>query len=106
MKVYDKQENFRNNFYSIPVWYNSNIKIGNKSVFFKSWYEKGVKVVQDSLDEDGNFLCNNVFQQLYNLDDFCIMKYNSIISAISKYLKLLYYLVKLTILNSAMISAI
>ena len=61
MKVYDKQENFRNNFYSIPVWYNSNIKIGYKSVFFKSWYEKGVKVVQDFLDEDGNFLCNDVF---------------------------------------------
>ena len=47
MKVYDKQENFRNNFYSVPVWYNSYIKIGYKSVFFKSWYEKGVKVVQD-----------------------------------------------------------
>ena len=41
------------------------------------------------LDEDGYFLCYDVFQQLYNLDDFCIMKYNSVTSAISKYLKLL-----------------
>ena len=61
MKVYDKQENFRNNFYSIPVWYNSNIKIGYKSVFFKSWYEKGVKVVQDFFYVDGHFLCDVVF---------------------------------------------
>ena len=89
IKVYEKQDRFRNNYYSIPVWYNSNIKIGNKVVFFKSWYDKGVKVVQDFLDEDGHFLCYDVFQQLYNLDDFCIMKYNSVTSAISKYLKLL-----------------
>ena len=54
MKVYDKQENFRKNSFSIPVWYNSNVKIGYKSVIFKSWYEKGVKVVQDFLDEDGH----------------------------------------------------
>ena len=43
MRVYDIQENLRNNFHGIPVWnnYNSHIKIDNKSVFFKSWYEKG-----------------------------------------------------------------
>ena len=37
MKVYDKQNNFRNNSYIIPLWYtcNSNIKFGNKSVLFK-----------------------------------------------------------------------
>ena len=89
MKVYEKQDHFRNNYCSIPVWYNSNIKIGNESVFFKSWYDKGVKVVQDFLVEDGHFLCYDVFQQMYNLNDFCIMKYNSVTSAISKYLKLL-----------------
>ena len=89
MKVYDKQENFRNNSYSNPVWYNSNIKNGNKSVFLKSLYDKGVEVVQDFLDEDEHLLCYNVFHQLYNLEDFCIMKYKGVISAISKYLKLL-----------------
>ena len=35
IKVYEKQDRFRNNYYSIPVWYRSNIKIGNESVFLK-----------------------------------------------------------------------
>ena len=79
---YDKLENFRINAHSIPVQYNSNNKNGNKSVFFKSWFDKGVQVVQDFLDEDGNFLCYDEFQQLYDLDHFCIIKNNSVISAI------------------------
>ena len=49
MNVNDKQENFRNNSYSILVWFtcNSNIEIGDKLVFCKSWYDKGFNVVQD-----------------------------------------------------------
>lgn len=36
---------FKNKFYYILVWYNFNIKVNNKLVFFKFWYEKGIKVV-------------------------------------------------------------
>ena len=50
---------------------------------------KGLRLYKIFFYVDGHFLCDVVFQQLYNLDDFCIMKYNSVISAISKYLKLL-----------------
>ena len=50
---------------------------------------KGLRLYKIFFYVDGHFLCNVVFQQLYKLDDFCIMKYNSVISAISKYLKLL-----------------
>lgn len=29
----------------MPIWYNSNIKINNQSVFFEDWYENGIKYV-------------------------------------------------------------
>lgn len=35
---------FKENFHSIPVWYNTNIKMGIRTLFIKSWYEKGVKI--------------------------------------------------------------
>ena len=37
----------KENSLNIPVWYNSNIRVANKTVFIKSWYEKGIKVLQD-----------------------------------------------------------
>ena len=77
----------KNNFQNIPVWYNSNIKISGKPVFIKEWYEKGIKIVQDFFDSDCNVLTLEKFQRLYNLQGVCVMKYNSIISAMSTYLR-------------------
>ena len=51
--------------------------------------KRGVEAVQDFLDEDGNFLSYDVFQQLFNLDDFCNMKYNRVILVVPKYLKVI-----------------
>ena len=31
---------------------NSNIKIGSRSVMFKDWYKKGVKVIGDLMDSN------------------------------------------------------
>lgn len=87
MKSFTYSPHFKNKFHYIPVWYNSNIKVNNKPVFFKSWYEKGIKVVQDFFDDDCNLLDFGVLKNTYNLSDSCVMQYNSIVTAISKYLK-------------------
>lgn len=50
-------------------------------------YDKGVNDVEHFFYEDGHFYY--VFQRLYNLNDFCIRKNNSVMSAMSEYLKLL-----------------
>ena len=83
-------ENSRNNIDNtlVPVWYNSYIKINNKSVFFKDWYEKGIKYIDDFLDEDGKLLKKDKFSEKYSIS-VNIMQYNSICSAISKYLRTL-----------------
>lgn len=50
-------------FFNVPVWFNSNIRINNNSVFYRKWYQNGVKNVGDCLSNDGNFLSKNMFQQ-------------------------------------------
>ena len=82
-----KKYNINNKYCNIPIWFNSNIKIDKKDVFFKTWYQKGVKTIGDFLSADGSCLSKNVFQQNFNLQHVCTMQYNSIISAISRYLK-------------------
>ena len=70
-----------------PVWYNSKITINHTSVFFDKWYEKGVKVVHDFLDENGNILQRTDFQQKFDIAFISVMQYNSISCAISYFLR-------------------
>ena len=39
-----------------PLWYNHRIKVQNKSVFYKSLYEKGFHSISDLLCSQGNFI--------------------------------------------------
>ncbi|XP_056019638.1 uncharacterized protein LOC125668194 [Ostrea edulis] len=85
-------KSFDKNFYketypSIPVWYNSNIRVGMKTLFIKSWYKKGVRLIDDFLDDKGNLLSHNLFQHKFDIQ-VCILQYNSVLSAISTHLKL------------------
>jgi hypothetical protein len=45
-----------------PVWYNNNIKICEKSIFYKHWMQKGVHYIYDFFNENG---------QLLEFEDFC-----------------------------------
>lgn len=71
----------------IPIWYNTRIKVDKKSIFIKQWYERGVKIIDDFLDEKGCFLSKENFAKKYNIEPLCCMKYNSVISAISTLMK-------------------
>lgn len=74
---------------SSPVWYNSKITVGKKGLFIKYWYEKGVETVNDFLDDNGTLLPKEMFENKFNISLICTMQYNSIISAIAKFLRLL-----------------
>ena len=39
-----------------PIWYNKNIKIANKRVFFKQWCSLGIFYINDLIKDDGTFL--------------------------------------------------
>ena len=78
---------FKQKFFSMPVWYNTNICVGNKTIYVKLWYEHGVKIVSDFLNNDGTFLSQHDFEKQFSLTNICTMQFYSVISAISKFLK-------------------
>ena len=49
----------------MPVWYNSFIKIDNKQYFNESLFKKGINIIQDFLDEHGNFVSYEVLNDMY-----------------------------------------
>jgi hypothetical protein len=73
------------NFKYDPVWYNTNICVVNEC----TWYQHGVKIISDFLDEDGNFLLQEEFTQKFRLIDICTIQYNSIVSSISMFLNVM-----------------
>ena len=51
-----------------PLWYNSKIKVGGKSNFYKQWAQKGILFVNDLLDCEGKFLTHNKVSELYQVN--------------------------------------
>ncbi len=51
------------------TWFNPYIKINNDIVFFKNWYKKGIKFINDLLDqESGNFLSHDALNDKYHIN--------------------------------------
>ena len=81
-KVIEKEQNFNWHFFlANPIWFNNKIKIDNTSIFYKEWFEKGVRSINDLINEDGTYLTLDQFQEKYKIV-VNFLKYNSIISAI------------------------
>ena len=56
--------------------------------FYGDWCRKGVKLVTDFLDDDRSIVSKSDFEKRFNFNtNIRCMKYNSIICAISKYVK-------------------
>lgn len=49
------------------IWNNKSITIEKRPIFWKRWYDKGIKYVGDLLDADSNFLDANDLNQIYGL---------------------------------------
>jgi hypothetical protein len=63
------------------VWFNSFIKVDNKTLFHRDWYNSGVETITDLLDGNGKFLPYVQFVNKYNLR-INYLSYYSLISAI------------------------
>ena len=48
------------------LWNDSLIRIGNKTIFLKYWYEKGVVYIHDLKNDTGAWLSFDQFQIKYN----------------------------------------
>jgi hypothetical protein len=71
----------------VPMWYITNICVGNECMHVNTWYEHSVKIIADFPDEDGNFSLQQDFSQKVRLNNICTVQYNSIINStcISKF---------------------
>ena len=50
------------------LWFNKNITIGNKYIFYKDWYDKGVLYISDLIGHDKQFYSLLEFKSKYNID--------------------------------------
>lgn len=56
-----------NELKSIPVWFNPHIKVGGNAVFYGNWKEKGILLINDFLDSNGEVLTLADFQRKFDL---------------------------------------
>ena len=68
------------------LWNNETITIENNSLFWKTWFDKGIYFVQDLLDPRGNFLSFSDFQNKFHVKSN-YLHYFQLIAAIPSYLK-------------------
>lgn len=59
----NREDNYKSD---LILWNNRDITIEGKSLFWKSWIEKGIYYIQDILNEDGKFVTCEEFNHKYN----------------------------------------
>ena len=67
-----------------PIFYNPNLLIGNKSFFFKSWFDAGIHCIGD-IFKNGSFISVDDLSETYNLK-INVINYIGAIRAIEKML--------------------
>ena len=68
------------------LWNNKSITIADETLFWKTWFERGVVFVQDVLHDYGNFLSLEEFKNKFNIN-INYLHYFQLIAAIPSYLK-------------------
>ena len=66
---------------TICIWNNQDIKIDNKTKFFRTWFDKGVHTVKDLVEQNLDFLTYEEFQLRYHLQPN-FLTYYGLINAI------------------------
>ena len=89
--VIEKDENKDwTNFLANTVWLNKQVKTYKRTIFYPEWFNRGVKFVNDFVNDDGSFL---TLDQFSNKFGFCVnfLQYNGVISSLPQKIKLYPY---------------
>lgn len=78
--------NTDNNIQTSPIFLNHLFCIDGKSFFYKSWFEKGIKFVNDILNDDGSFINLQTLTQDFGVKSNFI-QYHGVIQCIKAVLK-------------------
>ena len=73
----------RYNHYNEILWNNSNIRIDEKTVFYKNWIQSGIKYVKDIFDRQAYYTFRKL-QDNYNLPNTDYLRYLSLVNSIAK----------------------
>ena len=65
------------------IWYNDNIRVGKKTMYYRHWVKNGVLFVNDLIKENGTFLSLDEFRKIYNIRTN-FLEYGAIINALKK----------------------
>jgi len=77
-----QKQNILNSF----IWNNKHIKVGNASVFYKSWFDKGVKSFEDLIGPGNKFISFSEFTKKYNINTN-FLTYGGIVNAVRNRIK-------------------
>ena len=50
------------------LWNNNEVTIGGKSLFYKQWYDAGIKTLPDIPDKEGKFMTFTAFKEKYKIN--------------------------------------
>ena len=57
----------RSEILNTSIWYNDKITINREPLFWKSWFDKGLRNIKDLINRDGTFITNENLKQEYNI---------------------------------------
>ena len=75
-------------FQTIPIFSNENIKIGDKTVYYKSCFENGIKFINDLTNNDGSIYTYDELKTTYNVT-INFLQYSCLIRSILAWKKTL-----------------
>lgn len=77
-------------FLQVSIWFNPDIRVGGRSIFYKSWFEKGIRYINDLFDNYGCLLPLRVFRDTYNIQ-VMFLEYEGLLKAVRDYLAQFYF---------------
>ena len=69
---------------SESLWFNPKFKIGNKTIYYKDWYNCGIRIVDDLINSQNTFMNANELEANYGVKNM-FLKLQGVIASIKKF---------------------
>ena len=70
-----------------PIFNNQNIQINGKDIYYDKWFQKGIRFINDLLNENGDFLKYEECSEILGIQTNCL-QYSGTVQSIKAYLRL------------------
>ena len=71
---------------SVNIWDNKNVKIANKTIFYKRWYDKHIYFIKDLIKDDGTLMDAQTFCDKYEIR-VIVLEYLGVRMAIENFIR-------------------